>query len=77
MTFTFLIVNLIKIIPYHFLDLLIITNLKISLILSPLAPISIFFGYYLHKKFYEEIFYILIYILLGVSGLKLIYDGFF
>ena len=77
MTFTFLIVNLIKIIPYHFLDLLIITNLKISLILSPLAPISIFFGYYLHKKFNEDIFYFIIYFLLGVSGLKLIYDGLF
>ena len=77
MTLAFLIVNLIKLIPYYYLDLLIISNLKISLILSPLAPISIFIGYYLHKKFNEDIFYYLIYVLLGVSGFKLIYDGIF
>ena len=74
-TLVFLYVNLFKLIPYYFLDLLVLSNLKISLLLSPLAPISIYFGYYLHKKFNEEIFYLLIYILLGVSGLKLIYDG--
>ena len=77
LTLAFFIINSIKIIPYYFLDQLIISNLKISLILSPLAPISIFFGYYLHKKVSEETFYNLIYFLLGISGLKLIYDGIF
>ena len=77
MTLTFLFVNLIKLIPYYFLDLLIIENLKVSLILSPLAPLSIYLGYYLHKKLNEEIFYSLIYFLLGISGIKLIYEGFF
>ena len=76
-TLAFLIVNLIKLIPYYFLDLLVISNLKISLILCPLAPLSIFLGYYLHKKFNEDTFYFIIYILLGVSGIKLIYDGMF
>ena len=76
-TLVFLYINIFKLIPYYFLDLLVLSNLKISLLLSPLAPISIYFGYYLHKKFNEEIFYLLIYILLGVSGVKLIYDGLF
>ena len=77
MTLTFLFVNLIKLIPYYFLDLLIIANLKVSLILSPLAPLSIYIGYYLHKKFNEEVFYFVIYFLLGISGIKLIYEGIF
>ena len=77
MTLTFLFVNLIKLIPYYFLDLLIIENLKVSLILSPLAPLSIYLGYYLHKKFNEEVFYFIIYFLLGISGIKLIYEGMF
>jgi len=77
MTLAFLIVNLVKLVPYYFLDLLIISNLKISLLLSPLAPISIYLGYYLHKKFNEETFYIIIYFFLAISGIKLIYDGFF
>ena len=77
MTLAFLIVNLIKLIPYYFLDLLIFSNLKISLILSPLAPLSIYLGYYLHKKFNEESFYFIIYFFLTISGIKLIYDGIF
>ena len=77
MTLAFLFVNLIKLIPYYFLDLLIISNLKISLFLSPLAPVSIYLGYYLHKKINEDIFYFFIYFFLGISGVKLIYDGMF
>ena len=57
--------------------ILIISNLKISLILSPLAPISIYLGYFLHKKINEEIFYLFIYFFLGIGGIKLIYDGIF
>jgi len=77
MTLVFLVINVLKLIPYYLLDLLVISNLKISLFLCPLAPISIYFGYFLHKKFNEETFYFLIYFLLGVSGIKLIYDGIF
>ncbi|PPR47095.1 MAG: hypothetical protein CFH19_00699 [Alphaproteobacteria bacterium MarineAlpha5_Bin9] len=74
-TLAFLIINLIKLIPYYLLDQLVISNLKISLYLSPMAPISIYLGYYLHKRVEEKFFYFLIYVFLGFSGLKLIYDG--
>ena len=77
MTLVFLIINTIKLFPYYYLDQLIISNLKISLILSPLAPISIYLGYFLHKKINEEIFYFFIYFFLGIGGIKLIYDGIF
>ena len=77
MTLVFFIINTIKLFPYYYLDQLIISNLKISLILSPLAPISIYLGYFLHKKINEEIFYFFIYFFLGIGGIKLIYDGIF
>lgn len=77
MTLAFLIINLVKLIPYYYLDQLIVSNIKTSLILSPLAPISIYLGYYLHKKINEKIFYFFIYVFLGIGGLKLIYDGLF
>ncbi len=77
MTLAFLVVNLVKLIPYYFLNLLIMPNLKISLLLSPLAPLSIYLGYYLHKKFNEDSFYFIIYFFLAISGVKLIYDGLF
>jgi len=75
MTLVFFIINIIKLIPYYYLDQLILANLKISLILLPLAPISIYLGYYLHNKIREETFYVLIYLFLGIGGIKLIYDG--
>ena len=77
MTIVFLIINLIKLIPYYYLGQLDLSNLKTSLILSPLAPISILIGYYLHKKVSENIFYNFIYLFLGLGGIKLIYDGIF
>ena len=77
MTLTFLIINVIKLFPYYYLDQFIISNLKVSLILSPLAPISIYLGYYLHKKINEEVFYFFIYLFLAIGGIKLIYDGIF
>ena len=77
MTLVFLIINTIKLFPYYYLDQLVISNLTVSLILSPLAPISIYLGYYLHKKVSEEVFYYLIYFFLAISGIKLIYDGIF
>ena len=75
MTIIFLIINSIKLIPYYYLGQLDLPNLKASLILSPLAPISILIGYYLHKKVSENIFYYFIYFFLGIGGIKLIYDG--
>jgi len=75
MTLTFFIINIVKLVPYYYLDQLVFSNLKVSLILSPLAPISIFLGYYMHKRINEKTFYTLIYIFLGIGGIKLIYDG--
>lgn len=77
LTLAFLIINLVKLVPYYYLDQLVFSNLKISLILSPLAPISIYLGYYLHKKINEKAFYLLIYFFLAIGGVKLIYDGIF
>jgi len=77
MTFAFLIINIVKLVPYYYLDQLVFSNLKVSLILCPLAPISIYLGYYLHKKVNEKTFYFLIYFFLGIGGIKLIFDGIF
>ena len=76
-TLAFAIINAVKLIPYYFLGQLAPSNLTISLILLPLAPISIYIGYYLHKKVSEKIFYNFIYLFLGIGGIKLIYDGIF
>ena len=75
MTLAFCVINLVKLIPYYSLDLLIVSNIKISFILLPLAIISVFSGYIIQKKIPEKLFYNIIYIVLLISGFKLIFDG--
>ena len=74
-TFAYFIINIVKLIPYYFLGLLGPSNLKISISLIPIAIISVGIGYYLQKRISEKIFFNLIYILLFISGMKLIYDA--
>jgi len=74
-TYAYFIINLVKLIPYYYLNLLAPSNLRISFYLIPIAIISVGIGYYLQKIISEKIFFNIIYILLFVSGLKLIYDA--
>ena len=76
-TLAFAIINAVKLVPYYYLGQLAPTNLIASLILLPLAPVGIIIGYYLQKKLSDKNFYYLIYVFLGIGGLKLIYDGVF
>ena len=75
MTMAFLVINVVKLIPYYYVGLLAPANLIVSLILLPLAFISVLIGYFIQKRIPEKIFFNVIYILLFLSGLKLIYDG--
>ncbi len=74
-TYAYFIINLVKLIPYYYLNLLGPSNLRISFYLIPIAIISVGIGYYLQKIISEKIFFNIIYILLFISGLKLIYDA--
>ena len=75
MTLAFLVINLVKIIPYYYVGLLAPSNLMVSLLLLPLAFISVLIGYFIQKKIPEKLFFNIIYILLFLSGCKLIFDG--
>lgn len=73
--FFFIVVNYVKLIPYGWLGQLDNSNLLISLVLSPLAPVGIELGHFLHQRVSDRFFFRLTYLLLFVVGLKLIYDG--
>ena len=75
MTFAFLVINVVKLIPYYYVGLLAPSNLIVSLMLLPLAFVSVLFGYFLQKKIPEKLFFNIVYVLLFLSGCKLIYDG--
>jgi hypothetical protein len=71
----FLVVNWVKLVPYAFLGQLSTTNLSTALLFSPLAPIGIALGVWLHKRISDRAFYAVSYGLLFVTGLKLIWDA--
>jgi len=71
----FAIVNYVKLVPYSLLGQFSGENLVTSLLLSPLAPLGMWLGIWLHRRIEEKLFYQSVYLMLAVVGLKLLYDG--
>lgn len=71
----FTVVNYVKLIPYAWLGQFDAANLGTSLVLAPLAPISIGIGYWLHRRVSDQLFFLFVYVMLFIVGLKLIGDG--
>ena len=71
----FWITNYVKLIPYFILGQLDSQNLQTSLMLLPLAPIGVGFGYYLHTRVSTQKFYNIFNFFLIITGCKLTYDG--
>ena len=73
----FTIVNATKLIPYAWLGQLHSQHLLASLLLMPFAPLGVKLGVYLHHRVSTDVFYRLSYIILGLVGLKLVYENFY
>ena len=71
----FTVLNYVKLVPYAWLGQFNNENLLTSVALSPLAPIGVGIGVWLHRRISDSWFFSFIYILLFVVGLKLVYDG--
>jgi uncharacterized membrane protein YfcA len=71
----FAFVNYLKLIPYSLLGQFSGENLVTSLLLSPLAPLGMWLGIWLHRRIEEKLFYQTVYLMLAVVALKLLYDG--
>jgi uncharacterized membrane protein YfcA len=71
----FTVVNYTKLIPYAWLGQLRTENLLTSLVLLPLAPLGIRLGRWLHDRLDDVLFYRISYVLLLITGLKLVSEG--
>jgi uncharacterized membrane protein YfcA len=71
----FAVLNYLKLIPYFLLGQLSLPNLLTSLALLPLVPIGVRMGIWLQARMSDRIFYRLIYVMLAVTGTKLVWDG--
>ncbi len=75
MVIFFIVINYSKLVPYYWLGLLQFPQLKISLLLLPLAPVGVWMGSWLTSRVNQAVFYRLSYIFLLLAGIKLIYDA--
>ena len=69
----FAVVNAVKLVPYYFLDQLVIQNLALSLVLMPLAPLGVKVGHWLVQRSEPGFYYRVISVFLVVLGVVLIY----
>jgi uncharacterized protein len=74
-TLFFTIVNLIKVVPYFLLGQFAAQNLAVSASLLPVAIAATFAGVWLVRRVPAEQFFLAIYVITLVVGLKLIWDG--
>jgi uncharacterized membrane protein YfcA len=72
----FAVINVVKLVPYTWLQLFDGRNLSTSAALAPLAPVGIWAGYQMVRKVNELWFYRICYSLLFVVGLRLLWEGF-
>lgn len=71
----FAIANYVKLLPYGWLGQLDAGNLKTSLVLSPLAPLGIAIGVWMHRRVSDRYFFRMAYGMLFLVGIKLTWDG--
>ena len=68
-------INLSKWLPYAWLGLLDMRNLATSLVLVPVAPLGVWLGVWLLRRVQARWFYCIAYAGMGLTGLKLLWDG--
>ena len=64
----FLVVNYVKLVPYYFVGQLNVGNLAAALLFSPLAPLGIWLGVWIHRRMSQTAFLNVSYALLLATG---------
>ncbi len=70
-------INLFKVVPYTLLGIFTIETLLADLVLAPFALLGVFIGVKAHWRIPEPVFMTITYILLAITGSKLLWDGMF
>ena len=71
----FWLINMVKVVPYSFMGIFTLETLKLDLMLAPFALFGAWLGVKAHFLISERAFFALTYVLLTVTGAKLIWDG--
>lgn len=71
----FWVINIAKFIPYAFLGMFTVQTAIANLVLAPFALLGAWLGVKAHRLVPERAFFALTYVLLTVTGVKLVWDG--
>lgn len=71
----FWVINLVKFLPYSFLDIFTARTLLADLLLAPVALLGAWIGVKAHHRIPERWYFLLTYVLLTGTGAKLIFDA--
>ena len=72
----FTVINAAKIVPYVWMGLFTREALTLAAVLAPLAPLGVWLGLHVMRKVPERPFFLTATLMLGASGLKLLWDAF-
>jgi len=73
----FTVINAAKILPYVWLGLFTRETLTLAAVLAPLAPLGVWLGLHVMRKVPERPFFLTATLMLGASGMKLLWDAFY
>ena len=71
----FWLVNAVKFVPYAFLGIFTVQTMVMDVLLAPFALLGAWLGVKAHRVVPEGVFFAITYVLLTVTGAKLIWDG--
>lgn len=71
----FWMINIVKFVPYAVLGIFSVQTFLVDLVLAPFALLGAWLGVRAHRIVPERLFFAITYILLSVTGTKLIWDG--
>ena len=73
--FSIALINVFKLIPYFYLDILNIQSLLNYMLFSPIAVIGVILGHWMNSKLSDKSFFAIINFFIVVASLRLIYLG--
>ena len=71
----FWVLNMMKFVPYAFLGIFTLDTVLLDLVLAPFAVLGAWLGVRAHRVVPERLFFAITYVLLAVTGTKLIWDA--
>ena len=73
--FSIALINLFKLVPYFYLEILDFEKLYNYLIFSPIAVIGVILGHWMNSKLSDNSFFMIINIFVVIGSMRLIYLG--